>query len=312
MKILTGNSNRCLAEEISQALGVPLARLEIRRFSDGEVHVRLEESVRGNDVFIIQSTSAPVNEHLMELLIMLDALKRASTARTTVVMPYYGYARQDKKVRPREPVSAKLVTDLLQVAGADRLLTIDLHADQIQAFFDGPVDHLYARPIIAQYLTNRGLKDHDSVVVSPDVGGVARARRLAENLQAPIAIITKRRPEPNRAEVMEVVGEVKGKRAVIIDDMVDTAGSLVAGAVALKEMGATQIFACCTHGVLSGPAVKRIEDSPIEELVVTNTIRLPEECQSPKVKVLSVAPLLADAMLRIHDNRSVSELFTEG
>lgn len=311
LTLLTGNANPELAKEIAQILDVELCRMTVSRFSDGEIQVKIDESIRGADAFVVQPTSAPVNEHLMELLIILDALKRASAVRTTVVMPYYGYARQDKKVKPREPVTAKLVADLLQVAGADRILTVDLHADQIQAFFDLPVDHLYGGPIIARYLMDHGLADSNLVVVSPDVGGVARARKFAEMLDAPIAIIAKRRPEPNRAEVMEIIGDVAGKRAIMIDDMIDTGGSIVQGAVALKERGAEEVYACCTHPVLSAGAAERIAKSPIRAMVATNTIAVPPERRPPNLTILSVAPLLANAIQRIHRNMSVSELFAE-
>ncbi len=310
LKIFSGNANPELAEEICQHIGVAPGRIVVDRFADGEVRVKIEESTRGADAFVIQPTSPPVNDHLMELLIIIDALKRASARRITAVMPYYGYSRQDKKLRPREPITAKLVADLLQVAGANRLLAMDLHAEQIQGFFDRPVDHLFAEPIIARHLRSIGLVDSDLVVVSPDVGGVARARMLAEALKAPLAIIAKRRPEPNRAEVMEVIGDVRSKRAIMIDDMIDTGGSIVSGAVALKELGAREVYACCTHALLSGDAVKRLQASPIQKLVVTNTIRVPPEKRFPCMTILSVAPLLADAILRIHENRSVSELFT--
>lgn len=311
LTLLTGNANPELAQEIAKILDVELCRMTVSRFSDGEIRVKIDESIRGADAFVVQPTSAPVNEHLMELLIILDALKRASAVRITVVMPYYGYARQDKKVKPREPVTAKLVADLLQVAGANRILTVDLHADQIQAFFDLPVDHLYGGPIIARYLVEHGLADSNLVVVSPDVGGVARARKFAEMLDAPIAIIAKRRPEPNRAEVMEIIGDVAGKRAIMIDDMIDTGGSIVQGAIALKERGAEEVYACCTHPVLSAGAAERIARSPIREMVATNTIAVPPERRPPNLTILSVAPLLASAIQRIHGNMSVSELFAE-
>jgi ribose-phosphate pyrophosphokinase len=311
LKLLAGNANPELAAEISKELGVPLCKMTVGRFSDGEVRVKIDESIRGSDAFVVQPTSAPVNENLMELLVILDALKRASAVRATVVMPYYGYARQDKKVKPREPVTAKLVADLLQVAGANRVLTMDLHADQIQAFFDLPVDHLYGGPIIARHLLDIGMADSDLVVVSPDVGGVARARKFAELLNAPIAIIAKRRPEPNKAEVMEIIGDVAGKRAIMIDDMIDTGGSIAQGAEALKKRGASQVYACCTHPVLSNDAILRLREAPIEAFVVTNTIRIPPERRMPNMTVLSVAPLLASAIRRIHEDRSVSQLFAE-
>lgn len=310
LKLYSGNSNRPLAEEIAHILGTPLTNLTSKRFSDGEIFVKILESNRGADAFVIQPTCAPVNDSLMEALILVDALRRSSAGRITLVLPYYGYARQDKKLGPREPVTAKLVANLMTTAGIDRLLTVDLHAEQISAFFDVPVDHLPAAPIIAEYLLDQGLSGPDVVVVSPDVGGTARARRLAERLGSPLAIIAKRRPAPNETEVMEIIGNVSGKTAVMIDDMIDTAGSVTTGAVAMKERGATRIFACCTHAILSGPAIQRIEESPIEELVVTNTIPT-QHWTSDKIVCLSVAPLLARAIQRIHEGRSVSELFTE-
>ncbi|MDI6827307.1 MAG: ribose-phosphate pyrophosphokinase [Armatimonadota bacterium] len=310
LRIFAGNSNPGLAESIARELGLSLGKMLVSRFSDGEVRVKIDESARGTDVFLIQSTCAPVNENLMELLVMLDAFRRASAKRITCVIPYYGYARQDKKVKPREPVSARLVADLLTVAGASRVLTVDLHADQIQGFFDIPVDHLSGCPIIAEHLKKLGLTDSGLVVVSPDVGGVARARALAEMLQSPIAIIAKRRPEPNRAEVMEIIGDVSGKIAVMIDDMIDTGGSIATGAFELKKRGAEKVYACCTHPVLSGGAIERLEAAPIEKIVVTDTIPVRTQPNS-KITVLSVAPLLADAIRRIHLDESVSELFKE-
>lgn len=309
LKLYSGTANHHLAEEISHILDTPLTQLVCKRFSDGEIFIKLEESSRGADAFVIQPTCAPVNDTLMEALILVDALRRSSAGRITLVMPYYGYGRQDKKIGPREPVTAKLVANLLTTAGINRILTVDLHAEQISAFFDVPVDHLPAAPILAEYLLDQGLCGPDVVVVSPDVGGTARARRLAERLGSPLAIITKRRPEPNKTEVMEIIGDVAGKTAVMIDDMIDTAGSVVTGAEAMKKRGARRIFACCTHGVLSGPAIERIENSPIEELVVTNTIPA-HHTESDKIVCLSVAPLLARAIHRIHEGRSVSELFT--
>jgi ribose-phosphate pyrophosphokinase len=309
LKLYSGTANHPLAEEISHLLDTPLTQITCKRFSDGEIFIKLEESSRGADAFVIQPTCAPVNDHLMEALILVDALRRSSANRITLVLPYYGYGRQDKKIGPREPVSAKLVANLLTTAGIDRILTVDLHAEQISAFFDVPVDHLPAAPIIAEYLLDQGLAGPDVVVVSPDVGGTARARRLAERLGSPLAIIAKRRPEPNKTEVMEIIGDVAGKTAVMIDDMIDTAGSVTTGAVAMMERGARRVFACCTHGVLSGPAIERIEQSPIEELVVTNTIPT-RNAKSDKIVSLSVAPLLARAIQRIHEDRSVSEIFT--
>jgi len=311
LRIFSGNSNVELAQKIAEELGLTLGKMEVSRFSDGEIRVKVDESARGMDVFLIQSTCCPVNDNMMELLIMIDAFRRASAERITCVIPYYGYARQDKKVKPREPVSARLVADLLTVAGASRILTVDLHAEQIQGFFDIPVDHLFAVPIIAEHLITQGLSDANTVVVSPDVGGVARARALAEILRAPIAIIAKRRPEPNKSEVMEIIGNVEGKVAVMIDDMIDTGGSISAGAFALVERGAQKVYACCTHPVLSGDAPARLSASPIEAIVVTDTIPLSPEKRKDKVAVLSVAPLLADAISRIHEDRSVSELFRE-
>ena len=308
LRLFTGNANPKLAYDVAQELGVELGKGEVGRFSDGEIRIRIEESVRGMDVFIVQPTCHPVNENLMELLLLIDAFKRASARRITAVVPYYGYGRQEKKVRPREPISAKLVADLMSVAGTDRVLTVDLHADQILGFFDCPVDQLTAVPILAEYFRSIGFSNEEVVVVSPDVGGVARARHFAELLGAPLAIIAKRRPEPNRAEAMEIIGDVKGKIAIMIDDIVDTAGSLLRGAEAMLERGARKIFGCCTHPVLSGDAVRRIEDGPIEELVVTDTIPLGEK-NSNKIKVLSVAPLIAEAIARIHYEKSVSVLF---
>lgn len=309
MRIFTGNANPLLAQNIADCLGLPLGQILVSRFSDGEIRVQVGENARGLDVFIVQPTCAPVNENLMELLIMLDAFRRASARRITCVMPYYGYARQDKKVKPREPITARLVANLLEVAGANRVLTVDLHAQQIQGFFNLPVDHLYAGPLIGEYLIESGLAHENCVVVSPDVAGTPRAKTLAEMLDVPFAIIAKRRPEPNKVEVMEVVGNVEGKTAIMIDDMVDTGGSLVQGAEALIERGATGVIACCTHPVLSGNAPERILNSPIRKLIVTDTIPVPPEKMNEKITVLSVAPLLAEAILRIHNDDSVSVLF---
>lgn len=308
LKLYTGTANAPLAAEIAHLLGIPLTQLVCKRFSDGEIYVKIEESNRGGDAFLIQPTCAPVNDMLMESLIIVDALRRSSARRITLVVPYYGYARQDKKIAPREPVTAKLVANLLTTAGIDRLVAVDLHSEQIGAFFDVPVDHLPAAPIIAEYLMDQGLYGPDVVCVSPDVGGTARARRLAERLGSPLAIIAKRRPEPNKTEVMEVIGQVSGKTCVMIDDMIDTAGSIATGAEALKERGARQIYACCTHGVLSGPAIERIEAAPIEELVITNTLPA-HKAASDKIVCLSVAPLLARAIQRIHEDRSISAIF---
>jgi len=307
LKVFSLNSNRGLAEEIVKHLGVELGKSSVSRFSDGEIQINIEESIRGSEVFVIQSTSDPVNEHLMELLIMIDALKRASAATINIVMPYYGYARQDRKARAREPITAKLVANLLETAGATRVIAIDLHAPQIQGFFDIPVDQLMAVPILANYFNEKQLSD--VVVVSPDHGGVTRARRLADRLKTPIAIIDKRRPRPNVAEVMNIIGDIEGKTAIIIDDIIDTAGTITLAADALIEKGAKEVYACCTHPVLSGPAIERIERSSIKELVVTNTIELPEEKKIEKITQLSIAPLLSEAIIRVYERQSVSTLF---
>ncbi|GMV35806.1 MAG: ribose-phosphate pyrophosphokinase [Fimbriimonadales bacterium] len=309
MKLFTGNANPELSERIAESLGTTLGQIRCSRFSDGEIRVQIEESTRGDDVFIIQPTCAPVNDNLMELLIMLDAFRRASARRISVVMPYYGYARQDKKVKPREPVSARLVANLITNAGADRIMCVDLHADQIQGFFDLPVDHLYAGPLIGQYLIEHEMHLRDTVVVSPDVAGVPRARRLAEQLGAPIAIIAKRRPEPNKVDIMEIIGEVEGKTCIMIDDMIDTAGSIVQGADALFHRGAVDVVACCTHGVLSGDAPKRLESSGISLVVCTDTVPIDRTKRFPKLTVLPAAPLLAEAIRRVHLDMSVSSLF---
>lgn len=310
LRIFTGNANPALATSIAAHLNTPLGEISVKQFSDGEIFVKIEESARGQDIFIVQPTCHPVNDNLMELLIMIDAFRRASARRITVVLPYYGYARQDKKIKPREPVTARLVANLITQAGASRVLCLDLHAGQIQGFFDLPVDHLYAGPLIAEHLKSEGLYDGDIVVVSPDVGGVARARALAEQLKTSIAIIAKRRPQPNQVEIMEIIGNVAGKVCIMIDDMIDTGGSIVQGAEALMDRGATGVHACCTHGILSGTAISRVDCSPLRSLVVTDTIPLPETKRHPKIKVLSVAPLLADAIFRIHEDNSVSELFS--
>ncbi|WP_078414559.1 ribose-phosphate diphosphokinase [Priestia abyssalis] len=307
LKVFSLNSNAGLAEEIAKVIGVQLGQCSVTRFSDGEIQINIEESIRGCDVFVIQSTSAPVNEHIMELLIMIDALKRASAKTISIVMPYYGYARQDRKARAREPITAKLVANLLETAGANRVITLDLHAPQIQGFFDIPIDHLVGVPILGEYFKSKNLED--IVVVSPDHGGVTRARKLAERLKAPIAIIDKRRPRPNVAEVMNIVGNIEGKTAILIDDMIDTAGTITLAANALVENGATDVYACCTHPVLSGPAIERIQNSKIKELVVTNSISLPEEKKIEKLIQLSVAPLIGEAIIRVHEDLSVSTLF---
>jgi len=308
IKLFGGGSNRALANEISAALDVPLAELTIFRYSDGEIGVRIDESVRGEDVFVIQPTCPPVNENLMELLVIVDALRRASADRITAVIPYFGYARQDRKIRPREPISAKLVANLLTAAGCQRILSIDLHAGQIWGFFDIPLDHLPSRMILGDYIAHKELEN--LVIVSPDVGGVPRARDFAKQLGAPIAIIDKRRDKPNQVkEIVHVIGKVHRKTAIIVDDIVDTAGTLTLGAQALLKRGVTAVYACATHALLSGAAIQRIASSPIQELIVTNTIPLPPEKQSDKITVLSVAPLLAEAIRRVNEDRSVSQLF---
>ena len=307
IKIFHCNANKDLAKQIADIVGVPVGNSQVGTFSNGEISVNINESVRGTDVFVIQSTSAPVNNNLMELLIMIDALKRASAGRITAVIPYYGYARQDRKSKPREPITAKLVADLITTAGADRVLTMDLHAPQIQGFFNIPVDNLYAMPIIANYFIDKDLED--VVVVSPDVGGVTRARGLAARLNAPLAIVDKRRPKANVAEVMNVIGEINNKNCIIIDDMVDTGGSIANAAKVLMQMGAKGVYVACSHRVLSGPAFERIEESVIKELIVTDTIPLPEDKNCSKIKVLSVAPIFAEAIHRIYEGLSVSKLF---
>lgn len=309
LKIFALNSNRPLAEKIAAAVGVELGKSSVTQFSDGEIQVNIEESIRGSHVYVIQSTSSPVNDNLMELLIMIDALKRASAKTINVVMPYYGYARQDRKARAREPITAKLVANMIQKAGATRMLTLDLHAVQIQGFFDIPVDHLMGAPLIANYFLEKGIVGDDVVVVSPDHGGVTRARKLAEFLKSPIAIIDKRRPRANVAEVMNIIGQVEGKVCVLIDDMIDTAGTITLAANALKEAGAKSVYASCTHPVLSGPALERIQDSAIERLVVTDSINLPEERKIDKIDEISVGELVAEAIKRIHENKPVSPLF---
>ncbi|MHC5246983.1 ribose-phosphate diphosphokinase [Enterococcus sp. LJL120] len=309
LKIFALNSNKPLAEKIAAAVGVELGRSSVTQFSDGEIQVNIEESIRGSHVYIVQSTSSPVNDNLMELLIMIDALKRASAKTINVVMPYYGYARQDRKARAREPITAKLVANMIEKAGANRMLTLDLHASQIQGFFDIPVDHLMGAPLIANYFMEKGIGGDEVVVVSPDHGGVTRARKLAEYLKSPIAIIDKRRPKANVAEVMNIIGNVDGKICVIIDDMIDTAGTITLAANALKEAGAKMVYASCTHPVLSGPAIERIQDSAIERLVVTDSINLPADRKIDKIDEISVGELMADAIKRIHENKPVSPLF---
>lgn len=307
IQLFSGRANPDLAIKIVEYLGISLGRMEVTCFSDKEIYVEIEENVRGKDIFLLQPTCSPVNENIMELLIMIDAFQRASARRITAVIPYYGYARQDKKDQPRVPISAKLVANLITTAGADRVLTMDLHSPQIQGFFDIKVDHLFAAPIIIDYFKRKNFKD--LVILAPDVGGVTRARAYAKRLNASLSIIDKRRPMANKAEVVRVVGDVKNKEVLIIDDIVDTGGTLIAAARALEEKGAKEIYAGCTHPVLSGEAYQKIQPSPIKELVVADTIPLREEKKISKIKVLSVAPLLGEAIRRIHEDRSVSSLF---
>ena len=311
LKIFALSSNRPLAQKIADQVGVDLGKVSVTHFSDGEIKINIDESIRGDHVYIVQSTSYPVNDNLMELLIMIDALRRASAKTINIVLPYYGYARQDRKAQSREPITAKLVANMITQAGADRVLTLDLHAAQIQGFFDIPVDHLLGAPLLANYFLENNFKNKDIVVVSPDHGGVTRARKLAEFLHAPIAIIDKRRPKANVAEVMNIIGDVKGKVAVLIDDMIDTAGTITLAAQALQDAGALEVYACCTHPVLSGPALDRLNDSVIKEVVVTDSIQVPEEKTGGKIVQVSVDQLMAEAIKRIHENRSVSPLFIE-
>ncbi|MGN8914439.1 ribose-phosphate diphosphokinase [Anaerofustis butyriciformans] len=308
--LLAGNSNKALAQEIADNLALPLCLAKIGKFSDGEINVTINESVRGRDVFVIQSVCSPVNDNLMELLIIIDALKRASAGRITVVMPYYAYARQDRKEKGRVPITARLVADMLTTAGADRVISIDLHADQIQGFFNIPFDRLFGRPIIANYIQSQNESMENVVVVSPDAGSVKRSRKLAEDLNVPLAIIDKRRPKDNVAEVMNVIGEVRGKKVIMIDDMIDTGGTIVGAANALEQLGAGRIICACTHPVLSGPAVERIENSAIDRLIATNTIPLTSDKKIDKITVLSVAPLLAKAIKIIHTGKSISSIFS--
>ncbi|MDQ7859721.1 MAG: ribose-phosphate pyrophosphokinase [Armatimonadota bacterium] len=309
LKIFTGSANPGLAEEVAEGLGLPLGEMETFRYADGEVSVRIAESVRGEDVFVIQPTGPPVNEHLIELLVILDALRRASAGRVTAVIPYFGYARQDRKTRPREPITSKLVANLLTAAGADRILTVDLHAGQIWGFFDIPLDHLPSRPMLGAYFRDKGLRN--VVVVSPDIGGTGRAREFAAELRAPIAIIDKRRDRPNQVkEITHVIGKVYRRTAILVDDIVDTAGTLTAAAAALLARGVEGVYACCAHPILSGPAIERLAASPIREIVVTNTVPVSEAKRIDKVRIVSIAPLLAEAIRRIHEDRSVSTLFS--
>ncbi len=306
-KIFAGNSHKELAEEIAGIMGKPLGRCTVNKFSDGEISVNIWESVRGLDVYLIQSTCNPVNDNLMELLIMIDAMKRASAGRINAVIPYYGYARQDRKAKARDPITAKLVADLLVAAGADRVVSMDLHANQIQGYFNIPVDHLVGMPILAKYFKEKSIED--LVVVSPDHGSVTRARNMAQFLDCPIAIIDKRRPEPNKSEIMNIIGNIEDKNCIIIDDMIDTAGTICNAANALRDLGARSVKACATHPVLSGPAVERLEASAIEELVLLNTIPLAEEKKLEKMTFLSVGPIFSEAITRIFTNGSISKLF---
>jgi ribose-phosphate pyrophosphokinase len=308
LKLFSGTANPALAREMGQYLDIPVGEATVSSFSDGEIRVKIEENVRGADVFVVQSCCQPVNDSIMELLIMIDALKRSSASRITAVIPYFGYARQDRKDQPRVPISAKLVADLITTAGTDRVLTMDLHAGQIQGFFNIPVDHLYAAPVLLDYITKKQIAD--LVVVSPDAGGVERARAIAKRMQASLAIIDKRREGPNQAQIMNIIGDVEGRSALLLDDMIDTAGTIVQGAQACAEKGARQVWTACTHAVLSGPALDRLQQSSLTEVVVTNTIPLKgKELTCPKLQVLSVAPLLGEAIARIHSEESVSSLF---
>lgn len=309
IKLFSGNSNRPLAEAIAKDLKMQLSEAEVSTFSDGEINVHICETVRGRDVFIIQSTSQPVNDNLMELLVMIDAARRASAGRITAVIPYFGYARQDRKARPRDPITARLVADLIQAAGADRILTMDLHAQQIQGFFDIPVDHLIGGPLLYKYFTQ--YVNDDFVVVSPDVGSVARARQVAQKLNCSMAIIDKRRPKANQLEVMNIIGDIKGKTCLMVDDMIDTAGTICQGAEALYNNGAKEIFACCTHAVLSGPAIDRIEKSHISKLVVLDTINIPEEKRIDKIEIVSVAKLFALAIDNVYNDKKMSDIYEE-
>ncbi len=308
VKLFSLSANRELAQEVADSIGIPLGSLDVLRFADGEINVNINETVRGHHVFIIQPTSNPVNEHLMEMLVMIDALKRASAKTINCVIPYYGYSRQDRKARSRQPISAKLVADLIQVAGATRVIAMDLHAAQIQGFFNIPIDNFLGLPTLVNYLLDLNLQD--VCVVSPDHGGTTRAREFAKVLEAPMAIIDKRRPEPNKAEVMNIIGSVEGKTCILVDDMCDTCGTLTIGAQALLNAGAKEVYAACTHGVLSGPAIERIQNSPLKELIITNTIYLAPEKRIDKIKILSVGSLLGHGILRILSDEPLSGLFT--
>lgn len=310
IKIFSGNSNKELSEEIAQRIGLPLGIANVGKFSDGEIAINIEEVVRGCDVFVIQSTCTPVNDNLVELLIMIDALRRASAGRITAVIPYFGYARQDRKARARDPISAKLIANLITVAGADRVLTMDFHTPQLQGFFDIPVDHLLGVSILENYFKQKFAGVDDVIVVSPDVGSVTRSRMFAQKLDVPLAIIDKRRPKANESEIMNIIGDVRGKKVIIVDDLIDTGGTIVNAAKALTERGASEVYACCTHAVLSGPAIERIKNSNLKEFVILNTIALTEEKKIDKIVSLSVAPLFAEAIERIYGDISMSTLFT--
>lgn len=306
-KIFTGNAHPELAEKIASIMGKPLGKCDVAQFSDGEISLNLWESVRGVDIYIVQPTCDPVNDNLMELLIMIDAMKRASAGRINAVIPYYGYARQDRKAKARDPITSKLVANLIVAAGADRVVTMDLHANQIQGYFDIPVDHLIGMPILAKYFKEKNL--NDVVVVSPDHGSVTRARNMAEYLDCPIAIVDKRRPEPNKSEIMNIIGNIDGRNCIILDDMIDTAGTICNAAAAIKDLGAKEVYSCATHAVLSGPAIKRLEESVIKEVVLLDTIPIDKDKMIDKFTTLSVAPIFAEAMTRIFTNGSVSKLF---
>lgn len=308
IKIFSGSANQGLAREIAEHIGIPLGEAEVGRFSDGEIRIGIKESVRGKNVFLIQPLSNPANEHIMELLILTDALKRASAHSVNAVVPYYGYARQDRKTRARDPITAKLLADLITAAGAGRVVAMDLHAGQIQGFFNIPFDHLTAVPIIANYLKQKEIEG-EGVVVSPDLGGMTRARELANRLGLPIAVIDKKRPAPNQAEVINIIGEVKNRVAILIDDIIDTAGTIVLGAEALKKEGALKVYACCSHPVFSGPALKRLRESAFEEVICTNSIPVAAALPADKFHILSVAPLIGEAIVRINEDRSVSAIF---
>lgn len=307
VKVFTGNANRDLVKKICSELNIQLGNCDVTHFSDGEINVNIGETVRGCDVYIIQPTNSPVNDNLMELLILIDAVKRASAGRINAVIPYYGYARQDRKTKAREPITAKLVANLITTAGADRVVSMDLHAGQIQGYFDIPVDHLSSIPLLANYF--KKIIDEDTVIVSPDLGGVTRARTFANILDLPIAIIEKRRPKANVSEVMNVIGEIEGKNVILVDDIIDTAGTIVKAASVLKSFGAKKVYGCATHGVLSGPALDRIHNSELEKFVITDTIPLSDEARIDKIEVVSVAPLFAEAIKRINSNESVSIIF---